>query len=207
MLVAAGLKSIAQLTQLTALHLIQGKGAWTAYPLPLAAVTCLTSLTGLRHLRTDCGGGHFAACHDADVGALQAESWAVVLRSMQQLTRLEITRALVCDPLLLAIGSAQLPQLQVLVLEALDMLGEVSSSAEGAAAVAHIPRIEVSFQKGMLCKQHLPLFGLPNLKRIFNGAAMYTEKCEVQRWSQAKCPCNQCAHDRVEAWQRRRRQQ
>jgi hypothetical protein len=120
---------------------------------------------------------------------------------MQQLTRLEMTRALVCDPLLLTIGGAGLPQLQVLVLETLDMLDDVSSTAEGAAAVAHIPRIELLFHKGMMCKQHLPLFGLPNLKRLLNRAEFYGDRRELQRWTQAECPCSQCAHDRVMARQ------
>jgi hypothetical protein len=200
MLAAAGLKSIAQLTQLTALHLIQGKGAWTAYPLPTAAVTCLASLTGLRHLRTDCGGGHFAACHDASVGAQQVKSWALVLPGMQQLTRLEFTPALVCDPLLLAIGGAELPQLQALVLETSNMKEEASTTAQGAAAVAHIPCIELVFYKGMLCKQHLPLFSLPKLKRIQNASG-WGEGGELQRWTQAECPCFQCSHNRAGARQ------
>jgi hypothetical protein len=201
MLAAAGLKSIAQLTQLTALHLIQGKGAWAGYPLPTMGVTCLSSLTGLRHLRADCGGGQFAACHGVGIGAQQAKSWAVALRGMQQLTRLEMTRALVCDPLLLSVGAAGLPQLQVLVLETLDMLEEVTSSAASAGAVAHIPRVELLFQKGMLCKQHLPLFGLPNLKRLLN-CSYYGGAGEMQRWTQAECPCMICWQNRSLAqWQ------
>jgi hypothetical protein len=120
---------------------------------------------------------------------------------MQQLTRLEMTRALVCDPLLLAIGGAELPQLHVLVLETLDMIHDVSSTAQGAAAVAHVPRIELLFHKRMLCKQHLPLFCLPNLKRLVNCAEFYGDRRELQLWTQAECPCFQCAHDRVMARQ------
>jgi hypothetical protein len=114
---------------------------------------------------------------------------------MQQLTRLEMTRALVCDRLLLAVVCAGLPQLQVLLLEALDMREDVSSTAQGAAAVAHIPRIELLFNKGMVCKQHLPLFGLPNLKRVQNRSG-YGHGRELQLWTQAECPCFQCSLNR-----------
>jgi hypothetical protein len=79
-----------------------------------------------------------------------------------------MTRALVCDRLLLVLGGAGLPQLQVLLLDTLDMREGVSSTAAGAAAVAHFPRIELYFHKGMRCKQHLAFFGLPNIKRIVN---------------------------------------
>ncbi|KAF6254743.1 hypothetical protein COO60DRAFT_289316 [Scenedesmus sp. NREL 46B-D3] len=162
------LESIAKLTQLTAVHLIQGKAAWAGYPLPAAAVSCLSALTGLQHLRADAGGGRFASSHSADVGVQQGEGWALALRGMQQLTRLEMTRVLVCDPLLRVIGAAGMPLLRVLVLEALDMLGEVATSAEGANALAHIPRMELLFNKGMSCKQHMALLELPNIKRLVN---------------------------------------
>jgi hypothetical protein len=154
-------------------------------------------LTNLRWLRADCGGGRFASCHGSEVGTEQAKGWAVALQGMQQLTRLEMTRALVCDPLLRAIGSAGLPLLQTLVLEALDMSEDVFSTADGADAVAHVPCINLELRKGMMCKQHLALFQLPNIKRVARGTT-YLPPTKMKRWTPARCVCVSCAFQRRE---------
>jgi hypothetical protein len=189
----AGLQSIVLLTQLTALHLIQGRGGWAGWPLPAAAISCLSSLTGLQHFRSDTGGGYFACFGDVASGVQQAEAWAVALSGMQQLTRLELSRAVMCDPLLCAVGSTGLPQLQVLVLEAMDLGFEVSTSAEGADAIARIPHLELTFHKGFDCMKQELLLRLPSLRRLCNGAKYCLDELSVlQGWSEDNRNCTYC---------------
>jgi hypothetical protein len=126
-------------------------------------------LTGLQHLRTDTGGGGYASSGDPGLGFEQAHAWGQALGGMQQLTRLELNRAVICDALLLAIGAAGLPQLQVLVLDAMDLGFEVVTTAEGAAAIARVTHLELSFWKGFDCMKHEPLLRLPSLSRMHNA--------------------------------------
>jgi hypothetical protein len=195
----AGLEGIAQLTQLTALHLIQGDGSIAGWPLPTAAITCLSTLTGLRHLRTDTGGGAFAHSGDLNLGYEQAHAWSVVLQDMQQLTRLELNQAVLCDPLLLAIGAAGLPQLQVLVLDAMDLGFQVETTAEGAGAVAHIPHLELSYWKNFCCVDHEPLLRLPSLRKMRNARLSGVRgvvDAVLQGWSEETCNCESCISHR-----------
>jgi hypothetical protein len=142
-------------------------------------------------LRTDTGGGDgYISFGDLDLGYEQAHAWSVALQGMQQLTWLEFNRAVICDPLLLAIGATGLPQLQVLVLDALHLGFEVETTAEGADAVARIAHLELSFWKGFRCDKQEPLLRLPSLRRLRN--ARFSREPVLQSWSEETCNCEYC---------------
>jgi hypothetical protein len=154
LLLLAGLASIATLTQLTALHIIQGPSA--RWPLPAGQLSRLSSLTALQSLSTDAGAPHDKVAwagtglegQAEQQAQLQSQQWSVALACMQQLTRLDLVYVVLCDELLITIGNAA-PQLRELSLDLGEKDFAATASAAGAAAVAHIQRIELVWTKSL----------------------------------------------------------
>jgi hypothetical protein len=191
MLLLAGLAAVATLTQLTALHIIQGH--MPEWPLPAGHLSKLSSLTALRNLSTDAGApkklcwANRGQDNEARKQAqLQAQQWSVALSGMAHLTRLELVRVLLCDQLLSTIGSAA-PQLRELHLDLASIAFAASTSTEGAAAAAHIPRIELTWNKGLHCSSNSAVMQLPNI-RMMRHRFLNSELRDIA-WSADNCIC------------------
>jgi hypothetical protein len=121
---------------------------------------------------------------------------------MQQLTRLEMVNVLLCDALLIEIGSAA-PQLRELSLDLGEKDFAATASAAGAAAVAHIPRIELVWTKMMTCKHTAPFLQLPNISKYRNRCASKVNgagAAEMTQWTAETCICTACFMKRRGYW-------
>ncbi|WIA40147.1 hypothetical protein OEZ86_013546 [Tetradesmus obliquus] len=190
------LAAVATLTQLTALHIIQGDHH-PRWPLPAGQLSQLSSLTALRNLSTDagapadvCWAGEGLPGEAERQAQAQAQQWGIALAGMPHLTRLELVRVLLCDVLLKTIGS-KAPQLRELLLDLSHNGFAAATSAAGAAAIAHIPRMELAWHKSPSCKHNMALMRLSNLNVMrskFRGVAERRDGV----WSADTCICNSC---------------
>ena len=186
----AGFRALGCVTSLTGLHVIRhGKFDEATYA---GAITGLSCLTRLKELRCYAGYAPWRqGTPSTPDGVAQAKCWGTVLPCMPHLTRLELVEADASDPLLCAIGSSA-PQLQRLVLERDHW--SAGSSKKGAGAIAHVKHIELLFTKGFECSRNLQLVRLPGVRRVLSRwlGAWRDQPCEMQGWSQEKCPCEVC---------------
>jgi hypothetical protein len=114
---------------------------------------------------------------------------------MQHLTRLELLNVLLCNALLITIGSAA-PQLSELFLDLSAKDFAATASAAGAAAVAQIPCIELVWSKMLDCKHTSAFLQLPNIRKYRNR---YTDTLfagarsgQMTQWTAETCVCTNC---------------
>lgn len=179
------------LTQLTALHIIQGR--IPNWPLPTGQLSQLSSLTALRNLSSDagapvqlCWANRGYTLEAGQQAQAQAQQWGVALAGMPHLTRLELVQVLLCDEVLQTISSTA-PQLQELSFNVATSNFAAATTAAGAAAIAHIPRKELAWNKPLLCQHNLALMRLPNLK-VMRSNICGTEARDAV-WSADTCIC------------------
>ena len=205
-LLPSGVAAIATLTGLKTLHLIQRDDCPPcAAPLPIQAISLLSSLTALTHLKAG-GLGAFSSTglpawetegglSAEEVSKQQAEQWLIALSAMKQLRRLHVCDTVLRDPLLLAVKAAGLPHLQQLIINMGYRGFDAAVTEEGAQAVAHIPHIELHCQKMFDCKPAKPFVELPNVKGFScaHFCYIYSGGCyKGVPWMVDSCCCSYC---------------
>lgn len=190
----AGFTALAALTSLTGLQLVGQR--YSARP-PASAVQALSNLTALLRLRCDAGA---APPHGVGPDQLwscecsaQQECWGTVLPRLTRLTRLELLRNVVVDDAMLCIICCNSPQLKHLVFDSDFWSGRCSK--EGADAIAHVLHIELLCDKGLECRDNMPLMKLPGVTRVCWRHTMMFERAEAYvdtAWTQESCICFSC---------------